>query len=327
MSFLKKLLNYQNICIQCHNIPDPDTIASAYGVYCYLKEHGCEAKIIYSGATEQKKSNLKMLINKCNIPIEYVNKLPENDLLLLVDCQYGQGNVAHFEADSVAIIDHHIPVIESNENYYINSSYQSCSTIIWEMLCQENFPINEYPLLSVALLYGLYTDTSAFADLYNERDLAMKDKLLVGHPLFDKLIKSSMSFAEFMIASEAMQNHYFDINRRFAIVNALQCDQSVLGIIGDFIIQVDMVLLSFSYTQNNSGFQISIRSCHEKLPANKIAVYVCDGIGNGGGHLQKAGGSILTEKLVAKYNTKDIFQVVNQLLCRYIDEQQIDFKQ
>ena len=32
MSFLQKLLNYEKICIQCHNNPDPDTVASAFGV-------------------------------------------------------------------------------------------------------------------------------------------------------------------------------------------------------------------------------------------------------------------------------------------------------
>ena len=39
---LKELLKpeYENIVIQCHNDPDADAIASGYGVYLYLKEHG-----------------------------------------------------------------------------------------------------------------------------------------------------------------------------------------------------------------------------------------------------------------------------------------------
>lgn len=33
MSFLKQLLAYKRICIQCHNNPDADAVASAFGIY------------------------------------------------------------------------------------------------------------------------------------------------------------------------------------------------------------------------------------------------------------------------------------------------------
>ena len=40
MGFLEKLLNYEKVCIQCHNNPDSDTIASAFGVYRHLQTKG-----------------------------------------------------------------------------------------------------------------------------------------------------------------------------------------------------------------------------------------------------------------------------------------------
>ena len=40
MSFLKQLLTYKRICIQCHNNPDPDTVASAFGVQKFLNQNG-----------------------------------------------------------------------------------------------------------------------------------------------------------------------------------------------------------------------------------------------------------------------------------------------
>ena len=69
-----------------------------------------------------------------------------------------------------------------------------------------------------------------------------------------------------------------------------------------------------------AGYQISIRSCHEKLHADKIAAYICDGVGGGGGHAKKAGGKILRLKMQEKYGGKSVFEVVEMLLCRYIDE-------
>lgn len=135
-------------------------------------------------------------------------------------------------------------------------------------------------------------------------------------------MKSSMSVAELMIASDAMFHHYLDIEKHFAIVEALKCEQAVLGIIGDFVIRTDIIFLSFTYTEAGTGYQISIRSCHEDYLANEVAVYVCREIGNGGGHKRKAGGYIQQEKLESKYGKKPIFDVVNFLLCEYINNQQ-----
>lgn len=320
MGFLKRLLSYKKICIQCHNEPDSDTIAAAFGVYCYLQMHNVDAVIIYGGSEKIKKGGIKMLVRECGIPIQYVQSISDFELLLLVDCQYGEGNVELFPAEEVMIIDHHIQTVEANDNYLIKSNYQSCSTLIFEMLKEENYPVKENEKLVVALLYGLYIDTSCFADLFNNADIAMKKELYKEQLLFERLRKASMSIAELLIASDAMYNHYFDVDRHFAIIEALTCDQAVLGIIGDFMIQVDVVFLSFTCTQACNGYQISLRTCHERLQADKIAAYVCDGIGSGGGHANKAGGRILKEKMLQKYGEKSIFDVINMLLCQYIDE-------
>jgi len=326
LSFLKKLLKYNKICIQCHDNPDSDTIASAFGVYCYLIANGIEAQIIYSGSQVIKKSCTKMLIKECKIEINYVKEIDiesDFDLLLLVDCQYGQGNVEKFPAKKIAIIDHHIQVVEDKEYYLIKSNYQSCSTVVWEMLCEENYPIKENQNLAIALLYGLYTDTSCFADLYNKIDCDMRADLFSGQPLFERLSKTSMSIAELLVASDAMLNHYLDVERKFVIVEALKCDQTVLGIIGDFVIQVDVVFMSFSYSEIDNDYQISLRSCHENIKVNDVAKFICTGIGSGGGHCTKAGGRILKEKLIEKYGDMKIFDVINMLICQYIDENMI----
>jgi len=263
------------------------------------------------------------MVRECEIPIQYVDSLPECDLLLLVDCQYGQGNTTVFPAENIMIIDHHIRVVEDKEQYLIKSDYQSCSTIIYELLLEEGYQVKEDDSLAVVLLYGLYIDTACFADLYKSADKEMQAALFNEQPLFERLMKSSMSVGEVMIASDAMLNHYFDVDYRFAIVEALKCEQSVLGIIGDFMIQVDIVFLSFTYTETGVGYQISLRSCHEKLPANEIAAYVCKDIGGGGGHKKKAGGQIQKEKMKNKYGDKCIFDVVNLLITQYMIENQI----
>lgn len=328
MGFLKKLLSYKNICIQCHDNPDADAIASAFGAYRYLQSKGIESSIIYGGNQVFKKNAIKMMVRECNIPIQYVESVPDCDVLLFVDCQYGQGNVTKFPLEDqvdIMVIDHHVQVTEGQEDYLIKSDYQSCATIIYELLQEEGYPVKEDQELAIALLYGLYIDTACFADLYKGADKEMQSALFDGQPLLERLMKSSMSVGEVMIASDAMLNHYFDVDYHFAIVETLKCEQSVLGIIGDFMIQVDVVYLSFTYTETGTGYQISIRSCHEKLPANEIAAYVCQDVGGGGGHKQKAGGQIQKEKMKRKYGELSIFEIVNLMLTRYMMEHEIAY--
>lgn len=320
MGFLKKLLTFPKICIQCHDNPDADTVASAFGVYCYLKERGVEAQIIYGGPDLISKSSLKTLINVCGIPIRFTDELPECDLLLTIDCQYGNGNVHSFPAERIAVIDHHVKTVADGELVLIRSDYQSCSTLIFELLRDEGVLVPADSPLGIALLFGLYTDTSCFSDLYVEHDIDVRKRLFADQPLFEQLSKSNLTIAELMVATDAMHCHYFDLDHNYAIVEALSCDQAVLGVIGDFMIRVDIIRLSFAYTRSGDGYQISLRTCGENMPANKIAAWVCDGIGAGGGHPKKAGGYIHSSRLKEKYPDKSIFDVVQTRLNEYFTQ-------
>lgn len=319
MSILKNLLSYKKICIECHNNPDADTVASAFGVYSYLKSHGVDSFIVYGGRTQIKKSSMKILIDSLNIPIQYTNTPGDFDLLVMIDCQYKASNTEFFESENVVIIDHHVKEVEDNPNYLIKSDYQSCSTIIWELLKEENFDISSVPNLDVALLFGLYTDTSCFADLYGIKDSNMRIALFDNQPLFEKLIKSNMTVAELMVASDAIHNHYFDTEKRFAVVEALSCDQAVLGIIGDFMIQVDIIDLNITYCKSSNGYSLSLRACRNDFPANQIIKYICEGIGSGGGHHNKAGGFIVHEKLVSKYGDISLTDIIIKRVEQFVD--------
>ena len=69
---LKDLLKpeYRDIVIQCHDNPDADAIASGYGIYLYLKDHGKDSRLIYSGSPAIRKSNLVKMVDVLEIPLE-----------------------------------------------------------------------------------------------------------------------------------------------------------------------------------------------------------------------------------------------------------------
>lgn len=312
MGFLNKLLKYKNICIQCHNSPDADALAAADGVYTYLKLHGIEASIIYGGDREIQKKDLLYMLDICEIPVEYVKELPKTDLLLLVDGQYGQGNVYHFDAENIAVIDHHMPFMKKTKQTFIDNSYQSCSTIVWELLKEEGYDVKANKKLCIAFLYGLYTDTSSYVDLYKKNDIAMRDELRDDYPELERLKKSCMSLEDLTIAGEALHHAYFDQDKQYLLISAMHCEQSVLGIIGDMAIKVDVAKISIAYTDIDSGYQISVRSADRDYLANEVAAKLCDGIGNGGGHMDKAGGVISRDCISEQYAGWEIADIIKK---------------
>lgn len=320
MGFLQRFLQYEKVCIQCHNSPDADALASAYGVYCYLTAHGVEADIVYGGLSEIKRFGLQYMMENCGIHARYCTSLEEQDMLLIVDAQRGEGNVDLFPAKHIAMIDHHIAVSDQmTEDVLIRQEYQSCSTMIYELLLEEGYPVKENESLKIALLYGLFTDTSSFLDLYRERDMRMKKELFANYPVLERLMKSSMTVDEMMIVSDALQHHYFDAKKKFAIIQVLRCEQAILGIVGDFAIQVDAIAVSLAYTELESGYQISIRSCDDAILANELAVFLCKGIGSGGGHEKKAGGRIWKQNLQETYGNRNIFEILQEKMQAFIN--------
>ena len=133
---LEQLLQYNPITIQCHDNPDADAIASGFGLYLFFKEHGKDVSLIYSGFNKIQKSNLVLMIDMLEIPIQYIDAVQKeycSGLLLTVDCQYGEGNVTHFDAQNVAMIDHHNTGRMSDDMCEIRSYIVSCSTVVFDI--------------------------------------------------------------------------------------------------------------------------------------------------------------------------------------------------
>lgn len=288
---LEELLNYDDIVVQCHNNPDADAIASGYGVYCYLKSKGKDVRLVYGGSPLISKSNILYLIKVYDIPIDHVMSFTRKpSLLLTCDCQYGNGNVQKFEAETIATIDHHqisgmIPDLSD-----VRPGMGSCSTIVWDLLRKAQFEIDEK--LATILYYGLYMDTNAFADMSHPLDKDMYDLLFAQQDrnIMKRLVNMNITLDEARIAGQAIMGIDYDDEFKFAIVEVAPCDQNLLGLISDFILTVDTVDVSVVYSIVGDGVRLSIRSCESEVKANELARFISTSIGSGGGHINKAGG-------------------------------------
>lgn len=301
---LNELLNYNPIVVQCHDNPDADAIASGFAIYTYLKNHGKDVRLVYGGRSVIRKSNLVMMVRELKIPIENVRhtskELP-TDLLITVDCQYGQGNVTHYPAKKVAVVDHHRVSKQLPELYEVQSNLGSCSTLVWNMLKEEGIDPNENIDLSTALYYGLYTDTGYLEEIYHEKDMELRDNANLNTGLITKLRNANISIEELETAGAALLRCDYNEQYHFSVVKSAPCDPNVLGLISDMVLEVDAIDVCVVFSVLPNGIKLSIRSCIPDVKANELAAKLCKGIGSGGGHQVKAGGKIDMDLLTKEY--------------------------
>lgn len=288
---IKAIGEHKKLFIQMHNSPDPDAVASAFALQYLLLQRGIESEICYKGEIE--KYNTKKMIELLGIKpknIVDIHYMKEEDFIILVDSQKGNSNVEDFIGNEIAVIDHH-PIFQKVDYYFedIKPEIGSCSSIIASYFVENKIPIPEP--VATALLYGIKMDTLDLTRGANPLDLDMFYMLykLSDVENINKIQTNSLQFKELKAFGNAIKNIKIYDNVGFANVD-VDCPDSLLGTISDFIISVKEVDFAVVYSTRESGIKFSVRSELDNLDAGKIIHDVLIEVGNGGGHKTMAGG-------------------------------------
>ncbi|MBR6223034.1 MAG: DHH family phosphoesterase [Lachnospiraceae bacterium] len=317
---LNELLSFDDIVIQCHDNPDADALASGYALYWYLKKQGKSPRFIYRGRNEITKSNLLIMLKRLEIPVSYApdfSDVPE--LLVTVDCQYGQRNVTMTKAQNVAIIDHHHTTVELPALSEVRSHIGSCSTILWDMLRAEGINVDEDVLLSTALYYGLFTDTGKLSEISHPLDRDMRDSLFINKSIITEMSNSNISLDELKITGKAILDYEYHGKHKYLMIKADQCDPNILGVISDFSMETVGVNICIAYYVSPQEVKFSVRSCVKEIHANELAAFLAEGLGGGGGHITKAGGTVRPEKLPGYQEGIEIDDIANDVFKKRLE--------
>lgn len=314
---LQNLDKFHEIVIQVHDNPDADAVGSGYAMYRYFLDKNKDVRLIYGGKFDIVKSNMVMMVEELDIPIEHVTTLEKPELLLTVDCQYGEGNVQKFEAQNVAMIDHHNTGRESDDMAEIRSHLVSCATVCYAMLSKSGYDVNADVRVATALYYGLFMDSNQLAEIRHPYDRDMVDFFQYDRGLVNRLKYANLSRVDFETAGIAILRHNYIEKHRLAIIISRECDPNILGVIGDLALQVDSIDVCIVYCEVAGGYKISVRSCLLEVAANELAAYITEGIGNGGGHLDKAGGFISSYQFNEKYVNQSLESFLFQRMDYY----------
>lgn len=314
---LINVIKGHRVFIQTHNFPDPDAIASAYGLQVLLEEFGFVTVICHHGNIDRTAT--ANMVSEFGIKMSTdldLKDMTERDYIITVDSQKGNSNIRDLPGDEVVCIDHH-PVFCDAESYIFKDIriVGSCSTIIADYYRQNNIemPAN----VATALLYGLKCDTRDFT-----RGVTQLDVDIYGY-LFPK---SSMQLIRHFQSGEIQYeelNAFSDSMRNIDIFNGIafafldfECADSFMATVSDFILGIDAVNFAVVYTRRKGGFKFSVRSEYDVLDAGQIISEALKDVGSGGGHKTMAGGYADEAKILEI--SIDFNQVIQNLILDVI---------
>lgn len=283
----------QKVFIQTHNFPDPDAIASAFGLSKLLEARGIDSKIIYSGLIDR--ANTQNMIGLLGIELHHLsdtNEIRPDDTVIFVDCQPNNSNVKTCITNSVLCIDHH-PFSGNNTYCYkdIRTTTGACSSIIAQYFFQNKEHID--PRVATALLYGIKVDTANFTRKVSPLDLEMFYKL---YPFSESdslhaIEHNTLNIEDLNAYSRAIDTIKITDNLSFAKASA-NCPEALIATISDFMLDLTDIHVSVVHSVKEKGIKISVRSDDAALDSGVICSEALCGIGDGGGHSTMAGGFV-----------------------------------
>lgn len=289
---LIETLKDHTVYIQTHNFPDPDAIASAFGLQNFLAHHGVPSTLCYDGKIDRL--SVKKMLETFGITMFSKNDVPdmtEDDYIVLVDSQKKNSNVTDLIGDEVACIDHHPIFFPYNYLYQDIRPVGSCSCLVASYFQSTDTPIN--PKCAAALAYGIKMDTADFTRGTTALDTEMLSFLFVhaDWDLVSRMYCNTMEFNDLQAYGAAIQNIQIFDRTGFAYI-PFNCAPALIAIISDFILSLDVVDIAIIYALQTEGIRFSIRSEQKRIHAGNLIARALKPYGDGGGHPSMAGGMI-----------------------------------
>ncbi len=323
---LVEIVSSGNVYIQTHNYPDPDAIASAFGLQTILRHYGIDSKICYDG-TAEKLSALTMLdhFGIKMIPKDELGEMTKADKIITVDSQKYNSNLTDLIGDEVACIDHHPTMIECEYQYKDVRIVGACATLIAEYFLENNIPIEQN--VASALVYGIKMDTADFSRGMTELDAQMYAWLFpyADNDLLDRMKINTMEFADLKAYGSAIESISVYGNVGYAYI-PFECPDALIAMISDFILALDIIEFSVVYAKRGNGYKFSVRSEIPSLHAGKIICNALSNIGSGGGHARMAGGFASGDKLGGResYVTHEVRRLFEEAITSYKENELIE---
>lgn len=311
---LFETITRKHVYIQTHNFPDPDAIASAYGLQKLLEKQDIRSTICYQGKID--KSSTKNMCDNLGIVIKTIDEIEMtyDDEVIIVDSQIGNANIEKVSGSVTMCIDHHPLFGKPRYDFYdIRPGVGACASIIAAYYVANDLKIERN--VATALMYGIKVDTANLSRGVSNLDLNMFYTLynLSDMDLINSLETSTIEFADLNAYANAIKSIKIYDNISFANTGN-HCPEPLIASIADFMMLIADVNICVVYSIKVDGIKISVRCPKGIFDAGKLTDDALRGIGRGGGHPSMAGGFVpFTE------SHEKVDELIEQIENNFID--------
>lgn len=322
---------YQNMLIYIKGSPDPDVIGSSFALKVICTKLGIKASIV--ATVEPSLPQNRAIIDKLNIPINFIHKLENSDpydSYAILDFQSVKLNGISGKIPCAIHIDHHESVEEDDPVglQIISDKAGAASTIMTQILRQLDIELGEEEKREVttALQYGIQTDTNHFAhatdmdyEAFNYLSLYSDNNILqeiIGLPLSEKALKlfgrainSQIVYKEWLIAGIGFIDESF---------------RDSIALIADFLLQKEKVsaVIVFAAIEKNNKKELtldaSVRTRDDAFNLDDLIKHISP---DGGARPYKGAFQVNMDYFTSCPDRKILWEVINQTTIATIKKQ------
>jgi nanoRNase/pAp phosphatase (c-di-AMP/oligoRNAs hydrolase) len=292
---LRKLPAKKHVLILPHDNPDPDAIASAWGLsYLLKRKMNLNSTIAYGGLIGRAEN--RALVRTLKIPLVQYDPaiLSEDQSIILVDCQpYTGNNSLPLGVIPDGIIDHH-PKRKTTKYkrwVFIDEKIGATSTMVTASFKRQRLFIPKK--IATALFYAIRSETKDLG--WEGTDIDYNNYLFllpkVDFKALYRIEHPPLSKAYYLMIKEAINK-----SRLFKDVAVCPLGKApypeLPAEIADFLVFRDRVKISLVTGFYENDMYLSLRSLDRTVNSADVMQQLVKDLGRGGGHEIMAGGKI-----------------------------------
>lgn len=277
-ALLEALEPYESVVVITHDNPDPDAIASGWAIQ-YLISRRKEKKVRFVAGGEVVRAENREMVRLLQPPLELVFAVmrEDNQALVLVDCNTESGHhlLSGHEFHSSAVIDHHQLTDSLVRLIFRDIRPHAAATASMAASYLREQGIEPDRKLATALLYGLRSETVGGANKYSRVDRTASVWLTerADPSLLSRIENAPLTRDYFADLVLALQNVFVYEDAAICFLPRASGPE-ILGEVADTLIRCEDI--------------------HRVLcaDATRLLNQTLKGLGQGGGHQNRAGGKI-----------------------------------
>ena len=293
---LQTLSRFDRITIVMHDNPDPDAIATGWAVRTLIQDRLRRPAAVVGGGAIVRAENRHM-VELLLPPIELVDRLAIDDgsAIVLVDCGIGTTNhlVTRCGLRPVAVIDHHFNGRRLSDTPFLDlrPDVAASASIAAHYLREQD--IEPDVKLATAMLYAIHTETHGCETHHSDLDRAVILWLTErADPALLAEIKSApLSRVYFGDLALALESTVVYGDAALCLLPQAE-GAEIVGELADLLVRCRGIHRVLSGALVNGDLVVSVRTERSDDIAARLVQIVLDGLGNGGGHVHRAGGKV-----------------------------------